>query len=161
MTTLIESSNPVVRALLEGSAPRPAQVAASRGILPLPQNDLFEVLVALSRSGDNELSSNSKETLTSMDERLLDAYVRSDDAATSVLQYVARREGLAHKIYEGLLVNPKTPVSAVEELAKATPSANVLELISQNQQLLIQAPSIIDAILANPNRSFEAERRAS
>src|SRR6185295_7718588 len=28
-------------------------------------------------------------------------------------------------------------------------------------QLLIQAPLIIEAILKNPNRSFEAERRAS
>jgi hypothetical protein len=46
-------------------------------------------------------------------------------------------------------------------LARSTTKSDVLELISLNQQLLIQAPSIIEAILKNPNRSFEAERRAS
>ena len=161
MRPLIESKNPVVRALLEGSAPKPAQIAASRGILPLPQNDMFEVLVAMTRSDDPELSGNANSTLGSTDERLLETCVRSEDAASSVLQYVARREGLANKIYEGLLVNPKTPASAVEELAKSTKNANLLELISQNQQLLIQSPSIIDAILKNPNRPFEAARRAT
>jgi hypothetical protein len=59
-----------------------------------------------------------------------------------------------------LLINPKTPSSAVEVLARSTKSANVLDLISLNQQLLIQSPSIIDAILKNPNRSSDTERRA-
>lgn len=161
MSLLIESSNPVVRALLEGSAPRPAQVAASRGILPLPQNDLFEVLVAMTRSSDQELSDNAGQTLSSMDERLLEECVRSEEVAAGVLQYVAGRSDLAYQVYEGLLVNPKTPPVAVEALARSTKHANVLELISLNQQLLIQTPSIIDAILKNPNRSFDAERRAS
>lgn len=161
MPPLIESTNPVVRALLEGTAPRPAQVAASRGILPLPQNDMFEVLVAMTGLNDQELSGNASEALSSTDERLLEACVCSHDAAASVLQYVARREGFTNKVYESLVVNPKTPASALEELAKSTKHANILELISLNQQLLIQSPSIIDAILKNPNHSFEAARRAT
>ena len=161
MTTSTTSSNPVVKALLDGTAPRPAQLAASRGILPLPQNDLFEVLVALSGSGDPELSRNADDTLSSTDERLLESSVRSEDISFSVLDYVSRRDGLAYSVYEGLLVNPRTPASTIEQLARSTTKAEVLELISLNQQLLIQAPSIIDAILKNSNRSFEAERRAS
>ena len=161
MAHLIESTNPVVRALLEGTAPRAAQVAASRGILPLPQNDLFEVLVAFSGSSDGELSANAAQTLSETDERLLEACVRSDDTPATVLRYAASRDGLSDKVYEGLLINPKTPSSAVEVLARSTKSANVLELLSLNQQLLIQSPSIIDAILKNPNRSSDTERRAS
>jgi hypothetical protein len=161
MSVSFESTNPVVKALLEGTAPRPAQLAASRGILPLPQNDLFEVLIALSASDDKELSDNANQSLSTVDELLLDSSVRSDDVSLSVLNFVSRRDGLKYSIYEGLLVNPKTPSSAVEQLAKITTKAEVLELISLNQQLLIQSPSIIDAILKNPNRSFEAERRAS
>jgi len=160
MAQLIESTNPVVRALLEGTAPRAAQVAASRGILPLPQNDLLEVLVALSRLSDGELSTNATQTLSETDERLLEACVRSENTASSVLRYAASRDGLSDKVYEGLLINPKTPSSAVEVLARSTKSANVLDLISLNQQLLIQSPSIIDAILKNPNRSSDTERRA-
>lgn len=161
MAISVESANPAVRALLDGSAPRPARVAASRGILPLPQNDLLEVLVVLSRSDDQELSQNAGHTLSLMDEQLLRESVRSEDVATSVLFYVSERDGLSFPIYEGLLVNPKTPPSAVETLAKRTTSGQVLELISTNQQLLIQAPSIIDAIIANPDCSAEAARRAA
>ena len=161
MSVSFESTNPVVKALLEGTAPRPAQVAASRGILPLPQNDMFEVLVVLSGSNDKELADNAGSSLTQIDEILLESTVRSGEVAINVLNYVARRDGLKYGIYEGLLVNPKTPVTAVEQLAQITTKAEVLELIALNQQLLIQAPSIIEAILKNPNRSFEAERRAS
>lgn len=161
MTTTTTSSNPVVKALLDGTAPRPAQLAASRGILPLPQNDLFEVLVALSGSDDTELSQNADHSLSLIDERLLESSIRSEEIAVSVLDYVSRRDGLAYGVYEGLLVNPKTPAATVEQLARSTTKSEVLELISLNQQLLIQKPSIIDAILKNPHRSFEAERRAS
>lgn len=35
-----------------------------------------------------------------------------------------------------------------------------LELIAPNQQRLVRTPAIIDAILGNPARSVEAERRA-
>ncbi len=161
MAITVESANPAVRALLEGSAPRPAQLAASRGVLPLPQNDLFEVLVALAGSEDTELSENAGQTLSELDEQLIEESVKSGDIAASVLMYVAERDGLNYKIYEGLLVNTKTPPVAIEKLAKVTTSGQVLELISLNQQLLIQTPSIIEAIIANPNRSMEAARRAS
>ena len=42
-----------------------------------------------------------------------------------------------------------------------TQNGALLELISFNQQLLIQNPAIIDAIIGNPYRTPEAERRAS
>ena len=51
----ITSTNPVVKAVIEGSAPRPAQLAASRAILPLPEIDLLEVLVTFSEGSDAEL----------------------------------------------------------------------------------------------------------
>jgi hypothetical protein len=96
-----------------------------------------------------------------MDDSLFETSVRSAEIAESVLSYVAHRDGLSRPVYEGLLVNPKTPVSVVETLAKSTTSGEVLELISLNQQLLIQSPSVIDAIIANPHRSAEAARRAT
>src|SRR5207253_3549815 len=45
-------------------------------------------------------------------------------------------------------------------LARATSDGSLLELITLNQQRLIRAPEIIDAILLNPARTPEAERRA-
>jgi len=52
LTPEITSTNPVVQAIISGKAPQPARLAAARGLLPLPQNDLLEVLVALTTSDD-------------------------------------------------------------------------------------------------------------
>ncbi len=161
MTLQIESANPVVRALLDGSAPRPARVAAARGVLPLPQNDMFEVLIGFASSNDEELRDAAAHSLSLIDERLLETSVRSETVATSVLNYVARRDDLSYTVYEGFLVNPQTPVSAVEQLARTSTSSDVIDLISLNQQRLIQTPAILEAILANQNSSSEASRRAA
>src|SRR3990170_3173492 len=64
MSIEIESTNPVVKAVIEGTAPRPARIAAARGILPLPQNDLLEVLVAFVASGDVEIAEHARMTIS-------------------------------------------------------------------------------------------------
>ena len=61
----VVSSNPVVRAVVEGTAPRAAQLAASRGLLPLAQSDLLEILVAFYSGADAELKENAVEALRS------------------------------------------------------------------------------------------------
>lgn len=63
----INSTNPVVKAVVSGTAPRPAQLAAARGILPLPQSDLLKILVALSQNNDAELAENAQNTLAAQD----------------------------------------------------------------------------------------------
>jgi hypothetical protein len=42
MNAEIISTNPAVKAIITGTAPQPARLAAARGILPLPQTDLLE-----------------------------------------------------------------------------------------------------------------------
>jgi hypothetical protein len=67
MNDRINSTNSTVRAIISGAAPRPAVLAAARGILPLPQSDLLEVLVFLARNEDAELAENARNTLTAQD----------------------------------------------------------------------------------------------
>src|SRR6201988_5458954 len=63
LSSEITSTNPVVHAIIGGTAPQPARLAAARGMLPLPQNDLLEVLVALTQSDDAEIANAAAETL--------------------------------------------------------------------------------------------------
>ena len=156
----IESTNPVVKAIIEGTAPRPAILAAARGALPLPQNDLLEVLVAFVRSNDTEAAEHARVTLSSQDNEMLENSVRSADVADSVLDYFADQTTLK-LVQEGIVTNPKTPIATIVRFAQTTINGDLLERIALNQQLLIQSPAIIDAIIANPNRTSEAERRAS
>jgi hypothetical protein len=156
----VNSTNPVVRAVIEGVAPQPAKFAAARGMLPLAQNDLLEVLVALAEGSDAELSRIARETLSAQEDSALRQAVSSFDAAPRVLDFFVGYDNLPVEIYEAILQNPQTPEQAIVKFARQTQNGELLELISFNQQRLIQNPAIIDAIIANPYRTAEAERRA-
>lgn len=160
MTLEITSTNNVVKAIADGKAPRPAQLAAAKGILPLPQADLLEALVVLAASADEEVASTAKQTLSSQEEDKLLSVVSSEAAPPIVLNHYAVTPGAAHSVYEAIVANPATPKDSIIGIAQGSRNPDLLELISLNQQLLIKSPEIIDAILANPNKSAEAERRA-
>jgi hypothetical protein len=160
LSSEITSPNPVVKAIIEGTAPQPARLAAARGLLPLPQNDLLEVLVALTANQDAEIATAAAETLSaeSVDNLLIAA--KSDDSASSVLTYLATQIAGKREIHEALILNSNTPDRALANVAATTPDGDLLELLALNQQRLVRSPEIIEAILGNSARSSEAERRA-
>ncbi|MBX3298212.1 MAG: hypothetical protein KF736_01970 [Acidobacteria bacterium] len=157
----VHSSNPVVKAVIEGTAPRPARLAASRGILPLPQADLLEVLASLALGSDAELAANARTALREQASDMIEPILRSPEAAPATLAYFASADDMPESIYEAVVTNAVTEPVTVAELARKTRSGPLLELISLNQQLLIREPAIIDAIIENPHRTGEAERRAA
>ncbi len=161
MPPKIESENPVVAALIGGTAPRPAQLAAARGILPLPEADLLEVLVNFATGEDKELAEHARGSLKEQDGAEVGNALATDAAPITALAYYAAQADAAKEIHEAVIRNRKTPTGAIVQLAKTAADGEVLELIALNQQLLIQTPALIDAILSNPNRTSEAERRAA
>ena len=161
MSSEITSSNPVVKAVIEGTAPRPAQLAASRGILPLPQTDVLEILVSFFDGTDAELKENARQALIGQSVDTLEETIRGAEIAPSVLAYFAGRDDLPITIQETILANTRTPPAAIARFAARTQNGSLLELLSFNQQLLIQNPSIIDAIIGNASRTPDAGRRAS
>ena len=161
MISHVVSENPVVKALIEGTAPRPAQVAAARGVLPLPESDLLEVLVTYARSEDRELADHASVSLRTQDDNLLTGVLNSAEAPAYVLEYFAETSDASAKAHEAVARNTNTPSESILKLARSTQSGNLLELLAFNQQMLIRTPALIDAIIANPNRTSEAERRAA
>lgn len=161
MSTEIVSTNPVVAALIEGKAPRPAQVAAARGILPLPEADLLEVLVTFARSDDQELSEYATASLRTQDDSMIGSALRAESTPLSALTYFAETADVSAKAHEAVIQNPRTPADSIAKLARETKNGNILELLSLNQQLLVQSPAILDAILTNQYKTAEAERRAA
>jgi hypothetical protein len=160
LSSEVTSTNPVVEAIINGSAPQPARLAAARGLLPLPQNDLFEVLVALAANQDSEIAAAANETLQaeSLDNLLIAA--KAEDTAPSVLTYLATQRAAKREIQEALILNSRTPDQALASMATFIPDGSLLELLALNQQRLVRSPEIIDAILSNSARTSEAERRA-
>ena len=156
----ITSNNPAVKAVITGAAPRPARLAAARGLLPLPQAELLEILVNLVVTEDKEIADTALLTLDSQDPNELRGVANSEEAAPSVLDFLARKKELPREVHESVIANPRTSGEALVDLAKNTGEGALLELIAINQQRLIRVPEIIEAIIANPARTPEAERRA-
>ncbi|HLM57752.1 MAG TPA: hypothetical protein VK422_16720, partial [Pyrinomonadaceae bacterium] len=160
MSSEVKSTNPIVQAVVEGRAPAQARLAAARGMLPLAQDELLEVLVSLRSDADPAVSGAAEATLAEQEPAALLTVASSPDAPPPVLAYLAEREGTPRDLQEALALNAATPDEAVAALARMTSEGAVLEIISINQQRLIRARAIIDAIVANPARTPEAERRA-
>ena len=153
------TKNPVVEAIISGKAPQPARLAAASGLLPLPQADLLEVLVALQQQDDSEIATAAGETLRDQDNSDLLNAAKNTDTSAAVLSYLGGITD-AHEIHEAVILNKNTPDQAIVQLASTIEDGSLLELITQNQQRLVRLPKIIDAVLQNPARTTEAERRA-
>jgi hypothetical protein len=161
MSVEVTSENPVVKAIIAQTAPRPAQLAAARGALPLPQADLLEALVFLVKSVDPELANSARQTLSSQNTEDLLSLAESKEISPHILAYLAENKEIPHAIHEKVVLNPNTPDDSIIKLAKETADGSLLELISFNQQRLISVPQLIDVILNNPSHTPEAERRAT
>lgn len=135
-------------------------LAAASGLLPLPQNDLLEVLVFLSQSKDSQIAAAARETLSEQNNDELLVLARIETTSPSVLGYLTSRANNARELYEAVIQNRSTPDEALSQFARSTSEASLVELIALNQERLVRYPQLIDAILANPTRSSEAERRA-
>jgi hypothetical protein len=160
MSSSTKSQNPAVRAILDGTAPPQARMAAASGMLPLPQSDLLEVLVNLRQEDDPNIVEAATETLAEQDAEDLLAAATNDETSPTVLDYLATLSNEHKQIHEAVILNRNTSDRAIATLAGATREASLLELISLNQQRLVRFPAIIDAILEDEGRSSEASRRA-
>lgn len=159
MSTEVTSTNPVVTSIIAGSAPATARLAAARGLLPLPQADLLEALVHLSTDNDAEIAAAALDTLRSQQPQDLLNVAKSAEAAPAVLGHLASFSNASRDLHEAVATNSNTPDAAIAMLSRLTADASLLEFITLNQQRLIRSPEIIDAILLNPARTAEAERR--
>jgi hypothetical protein len=160
MSTSITSKHPVVIAVLSGTAPTAARDAAAKGMLPIPQADLLEALVGLQARGEAGVADVATATLAAQETTGFGELASSVDTAPTVLGYFATRHDLPRPVLEAVTVNANTPDDAINSLALTTQDGTLLELIASFQQRLIRAPVIIDALLNNPARTPEAERRA-
>ncbi len=153
------STNPVVQAILSGSAPQPARLAAASGLLPLPQADLLEVLVALRESDDVEIAEAAVSTLASQENEDLLTAAKAADTSLAVLGFLGTMTS-SREVHEAVIQNSNTPDVVIAKIAGMVADGSLLELIAINQQRLVRTPAIIDAILGNAARTVEAERRA-
>lgn len=121
---------------------------------------MLEALVTLSADENKEVAAASAVTLSTLDPGSFVALAADNHAPEQVLGFLCLWPRTPRAMLETLIFNAATPDAALACLAAQSKDSHIIEAISLKQQSLIRAPEIIEAILVNPARTPEAERRA-
>jgi hypothetical protein len=135
-------------------------MAAAKGMLPLSRDEMVEALVTLASDQDDGVRSAVSETLKTLEPMSLVGIAGDERSSEAVLGFLLLWESSPRELVETIVFNRSTPDEALAHFAGKCGDPAVLEAISLKQQSLIKCPAIIEAILANPIRTPEAERRA-
>jgi hypothetical protein len=129
-------------------APRDTRLMAARGALPLPAIELATVLFALTYDPDAEVKTTARDSLESLPATITDS-VLTGPAHPALLSFFAESRASAPEQLEKIALNPATDDKTIAMLA-ASPHKKIVEIISNNQDRMLRAPEIVDALGSNP-----------
>ncbi|MDH3213543.1 MAG: hypothetical protein OEM05_13755 [Myxococcales bacterium] len=129
-------------------APREARLMAARGALPLPPLELATVLFVLHHDPDPEVKDTARVSLESLPESVCEP-VLSGPAHPALLAHLAHAFRDNEERLEKIALNPATNDTTIAFLA-AQPFKQIVDIISNNQERMLRAPEIVDALGANP-----------
>jgi hypothetical protein len=129
-------------------APREARLMAARGALPLPPIELATVLFALMHDTDAEVKSTARESLEGLPENVIEP-VLTGACHPAVLSHLAHACRDDEVRCQKLALNSATDDATIAFLA-TLPFKPVVEIIANNQERMLRAPEIVDALGSNP-----------
>jgi len=129
-------------------APRDARLMAARGALPLPPVELATVLFALLHDPDAEVKGLARDSLEGLPDGVCQA-VLSGDAHPAILSHLARAFRDQEERVERIALNPAVDDPTLAFLA-GLPSKRLVDIVSNNQERMLRAPEIVDALGSNP-----------
>jgi hypothetical protein len=129
-------------------APREARLRAARGALPLPPVELATVLFALMHDPDAEVKGVARESLEGLPDSVCQA-VLSGEVHPAILSHLARAFRDREDRAERVALNPAADDATLAFLA-SLPFKRVVDIVSNNQERMLRAPEIVDALGSNP-----------
>ena len=114
-------THPIVERILSGQVAPNVKLAAARGALPIPREDLIELWVQLRTDGDGEVRLSCKESLAAVAESEWVDLLPGHEFAPPVLDFAIRVLGKNPKILQAALLNPGSPHASVAWLAAQVP----------------------------------------
>jgi hypothetical protein len=151
-------SHPVVERILAGDVPANVKLAAARGALPIPREELVEVWVQLRSDEDGEVRLACKESLADVSEAEWLDLLPDHPFSAPVLDFAVRILGKNARLLEAALRNRGVPTETLEWLAQHG-EGEALDRVLDNQIRLLDAPSIVVGLLANPELTPTQVRR--
>lgn len=146
-----------LRRFADPKAPAPARMMAARGMVPIKGGDLVLLLVQLSADTDATIAQAANDTLSQLPEGVL--LPACDQALPdAVFHEIAQRFSKNEEVLARLASNHSVGDATVAKMAAHCPE-RITEIISINQQRLIGAPAIIEALYKNRNTRMSTADR--
>jgi hypothetical protein len=145
-----------ISSIRDGTATKALRLIAARGLIPIAPSEMLAILVCLLKDGEPDISSEADLTLSGWTESEICTNLKARDCSPSLLSHFASPE-YSSKVLEAVILNPKTPGSAIARLALSVPPM-LLELILINRVRVLEFPDILKNIIANPESSPQIRR---
>jgi hypothetical protein len=140
---------PAVQRSLDPKSPVPMRMMAAKGILACTPRDILSALFFLTSDPDPKVVETAHGTAAGIPEKLLSG-LRDEEIDPAVLAFYAQTLRNSESALQIIALNPSTPDSAMEEMAR-TAGDPIVEIISQNQLRILRNEQIVRGIVANPN----------
>lgn len=146
-----------IRRFADPNAPGPAKMMAARGMVPVKGGNLVLLLVQLTADSDPGISQAAADTLIGLPEGVL-LPACSEDLPAAILHEVAIRFSRNDEVLGRLAVNHAVADATIGKISVHCPE-RITEIIAVNQQRLIGAPEIIEALYKNRNTRMSTADR--
>jgi hypothetical protein len=128
--------------------PAPLKMMVARGLAPLPPPVLVSALYALAYDTDPALASAATATLAKLPPPVIDGALGSAALPAAVLDDLATRLADRPAVVERIVQHANAADETVARIASRANEA-LCELIATNEQRLLRAPAIIEAMYLN------------
>lgn len=135
-----------IQRFCDPAGPAPARLMAAKGLVPVRGGDQITMLAQLGADHDNQVRSTALDSLLKLPDNII-VPACEGPLLPAVLHFLARtlknENAVAH-----IVANPATHGETLEEVALVC-SETISERIAVNEQRLLQAPGIIEALYKN------------
>jgi hypothetical protein len=142
--------SPEVARIVKPGAPRDVQLSAARGALPLAGKDLLTVLFFLCAGKDAEIKKAAVATLKELPSSILATILQDKSLHVKLLNLVTQVRLADGELMGLVITHPETDQKTLMFLAQKG-SKDILERLAGHQNMLMESPDVVAAIIANPN----------
>jgi len=154
---ILAKKNKITQQIIKGEVPESVLNFAAQGLLPVPSEEIIDILVYLIIS-ESKFKEVAAKTLSGYKVSDLIEIVKKDNLMPETYLYFADVSRYDKRIIQALLYNRAVPNKVFEKIAEVG-KEDLLDIIVANQIRLLNYPPIIDKLLKNPNLSNDQRRR--
>ncbi len=157
--TRFETTEQLLKGILDGQVPRQVRLFAAQGLLPISREDLLRLQFLLSTDPDDELAQISKASIAEVDTASIVEWLRSYDVEPMVLDLVLRLRS-EDEVWIEVARHAGTSDESLRVLAKNGPPV-VQDIVMTNQVRIFACLEILEDLRDNVRVTETVLRRVA